>query len=69
MIFWRPKGLAAYRELERYFRELEREAGYLEIANPLLYSREPHSSAAGIGSTTASISSSSATRTRPTRCA
>ena len=39
-IFWRPYGLAAYRELQRYFRELEVKNGYVEISNPLMYSKE-----------------------------
>ena len=39
-IFWKPKGWTAYRELQRYFRELEAEHGYVEICNPLLYRKE-----------------------------
>ena len=39
-IFWKPNGWAAYRELQRYFRELEQEHGYVEICNPLIYNKE-----------------------------
>ena len=39
-IFWRPKGWTAYRELQKYFRKLEQEHGYIEISNPILYNKE-----------------------------
>lgn len=39
-LFWRPKGWASYRELQTYFRELEHKNGYVEICNPILYSKE-----------------------------
>ena len=39
-IFWKPKGWTAYRELQKYFRELEADHGYVEICNPLLYRKE-----------------------------
>lgn len=39
-IFWKPKGWTAYRELQKYFRELEEAHGYVEICNPLLYRKE-----------------------------
>lgn len=38
-IFWRPKGWTAYRELQGYFRELEAAHDYIEICNPMLYSK------------------------------
>ncbi len=39
-LFWRPKGLVAYRALQGYFRELEQAHGYEEISNPILYNKE-----------------------------
>lgn len=39
-IFWKPNGWTAYRELQRYFRELEQEHDYVEICNPIMYNKE-----------------------------
>ncbi len=39
-IFWRPKGWISYRELQKYFREIEEDQGYEEISNPLIYNKE-----------------------------
>ncbi len=36
-VFWKPRGWTAYRELESYFREIERDQGYEEIRNPSFY--------------------------------
>ncbi len=39
-IFWRPKGWASYLQLQAYFREIEQKNDYVEICNPILYSKE-----------------------------
>ncbi len=39
-LFWRPKGWASYRELQTFFRELGDKNGYVEVCNPILYSKE-----------------------------
>ncbi len=39
-VFWRPKGWTAYRELQKYFRQLEEANGYEEICNPILFNKE-----------------------------
>lgn len=36
-IFWQPKGYAIYRELHRYWSEIQRKEGYIEIFNPIMY--------------------------------
>ncbi len=38
-VFWHSKGWTIYRELQRMSRELHREAGYIEISNPLVYNK------------------------------
>ncbi|OIP39470.1 MAG: threonine--tRNA ligase [Deltaproteobacteria bacterium CG2_30_63_29] len=38
--FWHPSGLILYEELVRYWRELQKTAGYMEIRNPLIYDSE-----------------------------
>lgn len=35
-VFWLPKGMVIFKELERYIRELTEKAGYVETATPIL---------------------------------
>src|SRR3989338_4390002 len=34
--FWLPKGMAIFKELEKYIRELTEKAGYLETSTPIM---------------------------------
>lgn len=36
-IFWQPKGYTIYKELHNYWSEIQREEGYVEIFNPIMY--------------------------------
>lgn len=38
--FWHPRGLAIREELRRLWRETHKQAGYIEILNPVIYRRE-----------------------------
>ncbi len=39
-IFWQPKGYTVYRELHNLWSEIQREQGYVEIFNPIMYDSE-----------------------------
>ena len=39
-IFWQPKGYIVYRELHNLWSEVQREQGYVEIFNPIMYDSE-----------------------------
>lgn len=39
-IFWQPKGYTIYRELHNLWSEVQREQGYVEIFNPIMYDSE-----------------------------
>lgn len=39
-VFWHPKGMTVFRELEKYARALNDENGYQEISTPILVKRE-----------------------------
>ncbi|MBQ1924773.1 MAG: threonine--tRNA ligase [Proteobacteria bacterium] len=39
-IFWQPKGYTVYRELHNLWSEIQREQGYVEIYNPIMYDSE-----------------------------
>ncbi|OGH12774.1 MAG: threonine--tRNA ligase [Candidatus Levybacteria bacterium RIFCSPHIGHO2_01_FULL_40_10] len=36
IVFWLPKGMAVFKELEKYIRELTEKAGYLETSTPIM---------------------------------
>ncbi|HXE30419.1 MAG TPA: threonine--tRNA ligase [Terriglobales bacterium] len=38
--FWHPRGMAVREELRRLWRETHREAGYVEIMNPVIYRKD-----------------------------
>ncbi len=37
--FWKPKGTTLYQTLEEHWRKSHKEAGYLEIRNPIIYNK------------------------------
>ncbi len=39
-IFWQPKGYTVYKELHNLWSEVQREEGYVEIFNPIMYDSE-----------------------------
>ena len=39
-IFWQPKGYTIYQELHRLWSEVQRDEGYVEVYNPLMYDSE-----------------------------
>ena len=61
--FWLPKGMAVFRELERYARELQDARGYQEISTPILVNKRLWSSRV-TGSTTRRTCSRSRRRSR-----
>ena len=40
IVFWLPKGMAVFKELEKYIRELTENAGYLETSTPIMVKSE-----------------------------
>ncbi|MFA5624204.1 MAG: threonine--tRNA ligase [Bradymonadales bacterium] len=39
-VFWQPKGYDVYRELEMLWTQMQREQGYVEVMNPVMYDAE-----------------------------